>query len=74
MTGHVLHAIIVTWFVGDPGGGKVESDLYLYSDDEVANRKYDELRDELAGTVQDGRRVLAIEQLGVPVDAETEVR
>lgn len=71
----ILHAIVVTFFVGEAGGGKVESDLYLYTDDAVANTKYDALRDHFAGTgaaPADGRRVLAIEQLGVPVDAETE--
>jgi hypothetical protein len=64
----VLHAIVVTFHVGNPG--KIESDLYLYTDDEAANRKYSELLD--TPLTDDRRRVLAIEQLGVPVDAETE--
>jgi hypothetical protein len=63
----VLHAIVVTFHVGNPG--KIESDLYLYTDDEAANRKYSELLD--TPLTDDRRRVLAIEQLGVPVDAET---
>jgi hypothetical protein len=64
----IVHAIVVTFHVGNPG--KIESDLYLYTDDEAANRKYSELLD--TPLTDDRRRVLAIEQLGVPVDAETE--
>jgi hypothetical protein len=67
-TTDVLHAIVVTFHVSNPG--KVESDLYLYTDPDVANQKYEELLD--APLTDDRRRVLAIEQLGVPVDAETE--